>query len=187
MRTFRIALHSAIGAGLLVTLFFVTPVLWADTPDACPIGSAALPNGPLFFFGLGFVLIGSLAVLWYPLAEWGGRDRGSSARKMIQAMMGAVLLLLTFALSYEALGVMNIFGLHPITTYVRCATIIGLSGDLWGHLATGIIVGSICFLVGHWLLPWQWHPDQVRAAAARTYRGACSILGLRGARRPRDD
>jgi hypothetical protein len=58
-------------------------------------------------------------------------------------------------LFYESIGLMRGAGQEPITYYVRCATILGLSGGPFGLFATYSLVFAICFLVGHWLLAWR--------------------------------
>ena len=90
------------------------------------------------------------------LDEWKGHQDAKSAVWAV-GLFALFSLVLTLTFVFEAYGLAQVQGLEPITSYVRCAVVSDKLRNAPG-IWTGVVVGAICFLVGHWLL--AWHPTQ---------------------------
>jgi hypothetical protein len=156
-RESRILLHVVLALFLAADgIAAITALIQNPSLSGCTskVADQPLPNWGLVIWGVVFIGVGAFSGLLQFLREWPGENtRG--AKVQIQVALLCLFVILGCALVYESIGVMKAAGQEPITFYVRCLAILGLSGGLVGNFFAYSLVCTICFLVGHWLLAWR--------------------------------
>jgi hypothetical protein len=131
------------------------------------LADMGLPNHLLVLWGVALILVGrllgSLRDRRDGLLPTGPRAFSLLNRKIVTAALVVIFLGVSFALFYEALGVMRVAQgsiLQPITYYTRCAIHYDIHPDpnnlsvVQFPLLTVLVTASVCFVLGHWF----WYP-----------------------------
>jgi hypothetical protein len=177
----------ALGASLCLLILGVVaivPRVWSLPATTCTLDTTGvpippdmlgLPNYYLVALGVTSIGLGRLFGSWREsrmhLLPSGPRAFSQLNRTIVTAVVVVIFLGVSFALFYEALGVMRVAQgsiLQPITYYTRCAIHYDIHPDptnlslIQFPWITTLVTASMCFVFGHWF----WYPYRTHAHKA---------------------
>ena len=151
----RLVLACLVAAEATVVVLGVIVVHATFSLDQQPCNeNDTFPGGLIVLAGAAALVTGHLSGHWRRVTDRrhrspAGRLRWLQTTRVLHGALAAFFAMGLVLLIYEAIGLNNPWGLHPITHYVRCAKTVSPG-------VTTAFTAAISFLCGHWL----WYPDR---------------------------